>query len=80
MTKTLRQDVFANAPEWVRSAAVDENGVANYFSVDSEHLLAGTTAKGGMWLFISTKLEHKFQRISGGYDTTDWQQSAIDRE
>ena len=26
MTKTLTQDVFANAPEWVRSAAVDEVG------------------------------------------------------
>ena len=24
MTKTLSQDVFANAPEWVESAAVDE--------------------------------------------------------
>mgnify|MGYP000098857429 FL=1 len=24
MTKTLTQDVFANAPEWVRSAVVDE--------------------------------------------------------
>ena len=24
MAKTLTQDVFANAPEWVRSAAVDE--------------------------------------------------------
>ena len=80
MTKTLTQDIFKGAPDWVRSAAVDENGVANYFSVASEHLLAGQTAKGGMWLFISNKLEHKFQRISDGYDTTDWQNSAIDRE
>lgn len=78
--KKLTQDVFKGAPDWVRSAAVDENGVANYFSVASEHLLAGKTATGGMWLFISTKLEHKFQRISGGFDPTDWQNSAIDRE
>ena len=80
MTKTLTQDVFKDAPDWVKSAAVDEDGVTNYFSVASEHLLAGKTAKGGMWLFIPTKLEHKFQRISSGYDTKNWQNSAIDRE
>ena len=28
MTKTLTQDVFKDAPDWVRSAAVDENGHA----------------------------------------------------
>ena len=28
MTKTLTQDVFKGAPDWVRSAAVDENGHA----------------------------------------------------
>lgn len=82
MTKTLTQAVFSlpECPTWAKSVAVDEDGVANYFSVAREHLLAGKTSKGGMWLFISTKLEHKFQRISSGYDTTDWQQSAIDRE
>ena len=80
MTKTLSQDDFKGAPDWVKSAAVDEDGVANYFSVASEHLLAVTTAEGGMWLFISTKLEHKFQRVSGGFNPTDWQNSAIDRE
>ena len=29
MTKTLTQDVFKGAPDWVRSAAVDEDGVCS---------------------------------------------------
>ena len=32
MTKTLTQDVFKGAPDWVRSAAVDEDGYA--FMID----------------------------------------------
>ena len=28
MTKTLTQDVFKGAPDWVKSAAVDEDGYA----------------------------------------------------
>ena len=29
MTKTLTQDDFKGAPDWVRSAAVDEKGIKN---------------------------------------------------
>ena len=56
MTKTLTQDVFKGAPEWVRSAAVDDNGdkwIANF---------------------------GKCMCLGYGYDTTNWRESAIDRE
>lgn len=46
--KKLTQDVFKGAPNWVLSAAVDETGVANYFSVDSEHLVKVITVIGGI--------------------------------
>ena len=35
MTKTLTQDVFKGAPDWVRSAAVDEDGYAWGYAVDT---------------------------------------------
>ena len=78
--KKLTQDVFKGAPNWVLSAAVDGNGVANYFSVPIEHLVKVRTFIGGIWLFMSNKSDNKFKKIGKGYDVTDWQNSAIDRE
>lgn len=78
--KKLTQDVFKGAPNWVLSAAVDESGVANYFSVPIEHLVKEITFIGGIWLFMSNKSDTKFKKIGKGYDATDWQNSAIDRE
>ena len=37
MTKTLTQDVFKDAPDWVRSAAVDENGHAFIKNIHPYH-------------------------------------------
>lgn len=35
MTKTLTQDDFKDAPDWVKSAAVDENGYTIIEFLDS---------------------------------------------
>ena len=35
MTKTLTQDVFKGAPDWVRSAAVDDDGYVWGYAVDT---------------------------------------------
>ena len=35
MSKTLTQDVFKGAPDWVRSAAVDDDGYVWGYAVDT---------------------------------------------
>ena len=70
MTKQLTQDVFKDAPDWVRSAAVDDDGQAWGYACKKADL----------------QLEHDchysdnycYTLIDDGYDTTNWQHSAID--
>ena len=73
MTKTLTQEDFKCAPDWVNSAAVDEDGRAFAFPCKAKQL---NTNRWG---------EHKYKDgeyrcLGNGYDTTNWQNSAIDRE
>ena len=77
--KTLTQDVFKDAPEWVRSAAVDEDGEAMFYEVAKQNLIPD---KDGMWHFykVNTKRVYDCLTIGYDYDTTNWQNSAIDRE
>ena len=77
--KTLTQDVFKGAPEWVRSAAVDEDGEAMFYEVAKQNLIPD---RDGMWHFykVNTKRVYDCLTIGYDYDTTNWQHSAIDRE
>lgn len=79
MTKTLTQDVFKDAPEWVRSAAIDSDGEAYFYEVSKENLIPDSS---GMWFFykVNPKRLYDCVAIETGYDTTNWQHSAIDRE
>ena len=86
MTKTLTQDVFKNAPDWVHSAAVDEDGSAAYLSIPAAWAVPSKIMGKGVWV-VDCSLppkdelwDWKWQTIDNGYDTTNWQQSAIDRE
>ena len=74
MTKTLTQDVFKGAPDWVNSAAVDEDGYAWGYAVDT--LFLSIDDNGDKWIANFGKC----MCLGKGYDTADWQNSAIDRE
>ena len=74
MTKTLTQDVFKGAPEWVRSAAVDEDGYAWCYAVDT--LFLSIDDNGDKWIANFGKSVC----LGNEYDTTNWQNSAIDSE
>lgn len=75
MTKTLTQDVFANAPEWVRSAAFDQDGHAWGYACKASDL---SVLNGGHHAMIHVK--HPPYHIGSGYDAEWWEESAIDRE
>ena len=75
MTKTLTQDVFKGAPDWVRSAAIDGDGDLWFFGCK-----AGYIIPDGRSGWFQTKIRCKYAVVARYYDTTNWQQSAIDRE
>ena len=82
MTKTLTQDVFKGAPDWVRSAAVNGNGSVTLFNVPSSKISAYNHGGLCFWV-INNKFDFPEIRelyLKEVYDTTNWQQSAIDRE
>ena len=72
--KKLTQEVFKGAPDWVKSAAVDSGGAAWGYSDPKSKLMVGKrdwysgSQVSDIWLF------------DGDFDTTNWQNSAIDRE
>ena len=80
MTKTLSQDDFKGAPDWMLSAAVDENGHAFMNNYPKSDLYIGQITGIGAHLIPLDKPDIKSWFIGKGYDTTNWQNSAIDRE
>lgn len=81
--KKLAQDVFSlpECPEWALSAAVDDNGVGTYYSDTAECLEAVKVCGSGFWIYREGgNKSFEVQAIGNGFDPTDWQNSAIDRE
>ena len=74
MTKTLTQDDFKCAPDWVKSAAVDDNGYVWGYAAGT--LFLSINNNGDKWIANFGKCMY----LGNGYDTTNWQHSAIDRE
>ena len=74
MTKTLTQEDFKCAPDWVNSAAVDEDGYAWGYAVDT--LFLSIDDNGDKWIANFGKSVC----LGNEYDTTNWQNSAINRE
>lgn len=72
--KKLTQAIFKDAPNWVKSAAVDKRGTAWGYSEPRSKLIADKrdwysgSQVSDIWLF------------DGDFDATDWQNSAIDRD
>lgn len=77
MTKNLTQDVFKDAPDWVKSAAVDDDGGAWGHEVNTDMLVP--LPYSNRWVQNCYRVNYPHY-IGAGYDTTDWQHSAIDRE
>lgn len=74
MTKTLTQDDFKGAPDWVESVAVDDDGYVWGYAVGT--LFLSIDDSGDKWIANFGKC----MCLGNGYDTTNWQNSAIDRE
>ncbi len=77
MNKTLTQEVFKDAPEWVKSASVDSDGEAWGHEVDRSLLVP--LPYSDRWVQNCYRYNYPHY-IGNGYDTTDWKHSAIDKE
>ena len=76
--KRLTQAVFdlPECPEWAESAAVDASGYAHWFNCE----VAPCHATGCFDVkYTDYECIFEMKKIGSGYDTTNWQQSAIDR-
>lgn len=71
--KKLTQETLKNADDEVKSAAVDSNGEAWMYTCPKADLLLLNSIWG-------VREGIKRYWIGWGYDTTDWDKSAIDRE
>ena len=73
----LTQEVFKDAPKWVKSVAVDSDGEAWGYEVNKDMLLP--LPYSDRW--VQNCHRHNYPHyIGNGYDTTNWQQSVIGRE
>lgn len=77
--KQLTQAIFDGAPDWVKSAAVNPDGGAWFYSVGRDDLrVVLTRCESEKWSY--THINDATCEFIGEYDATDWQNSAIDRE
>lgn len=73
--KKLDRSVFDGVFNWVKSAAINPNGAAYFYSVGENGFYDINNERG----FQITGMD-KCQCIGLGYDTTDWRNSLIERE
>ena len=76
--KQLTQAVFNGAPDWVMSAAVDSTGDVYFYAVPKKEL--SFDSDECWWVYLGDKDDSQNYSPYEGYDTTNWQNSAIDRE
>ena len=76
--KQLTQAIFNGAPDWVKSAAVDSTGDAYYYSLSASELILDSGEC--WWLYMGVDGRGHGDFLGDGFSTTDWQNSAIDRE
>lgn len=73
--KQLTQAVFIGQPDWVKSACVRKDGFGQLWSVPSKNLEPCSD------YFLSWGEPITYSEPLGyGFDATNWQNSAIDRE
>ena len=69
----LTQKIFKGEPAKIKSAVMDSQGRVFLFECNKKHL----TPNHRSWV---SDIETGFYFYGGGFDATDWQNSAIDRE
>ena len=80
--RKLTQAIFKDAPDWVKSAAVDADGSAYFNNVSVSQLTKFQGRyyhSGNIFTNDGELLEVQVQFLGYDFDPTDWQNSAIDR-
>lgn len=75
--KIITQAIFDGAPDWVMSAAIDSTGDVYLYAVPKAEL--SFDSDECWWVYLGDKDNSQTYSPYGGYDTTNWQDSAIDR-
>jgi len=81
--KKLTQADFKDAPNWVESASINSDGTCYFHNMEKSLLMPyQIEAALGVWdmNYIAPEPNYIQDLVGIGYDTTDWQNSAIDRE
>lgn len=73
--KKLTQAIFDGAPDWVMSAAIQADGSATLHDVTKDKLKPWLDVPFPMMIGGRQSMD-----VGDGYDATNWQNSAIDRE
>lgn len=71
--KQLTQAIFKDAPDWVNSFAVDSNGELHAYAVEKKYL-------SSCHLYHHAPLGSYSEFYDDGYDASDWENSAIEKE
>lgn len=71
---SLTQAIFDGAPDWVKSAAVDSNGIAVWHSKSKSFLIPRIFCEKPMF-----RRSPKSTEVGSGYSSTEWYKSAINR-
>lgn len=71
---SLTQAIFKDAPDWVKSAAVDSDGTAVWHLKSKSFLLLRIFCEKPMF-----KRGPSDKVVGSGYDAKDWHKSAINR-
>lgn len=77
--KKLTQSIFKDAPIWARSAAINSNGQAGFFD-RTKDMLDTDSGRWGYRKEFQTSTLYNYKEIAAGFDSSDWENSAINRE
>ena len=85
--KTMTQEIFKLAPDWAESAVVDADGGCYAFNAYACQLIINNDRDFAINAYLLNREDlpnypeylDLCVYIGDGYDTTDWQNSAIDR-
>ena len=75
--RKLTQAIFDGQPDWVKSAAVDADGDAYFYSIKKGRLLL--LSMDSEWWSYRHVNDATCDYIGAEFDATDWRNSAIDR-
>lgn len=78
MSEKLTQDIFKDAPAWVKSAAVDKDGSLYGYETTKSEIRPYHFFK--KWGYVDMMTDQYAWFFGMGYNVANWKSSAIDRE